>query len=110
MVGWTGGLALTGVAWLGCESPIPRIDPHLPAFSDLDEARLAELRQGRAEYVAKCSGCHALYAPARGTPEYWEHWTAEMVTEADLSQAESSRILAYLLAVCDPPPTQVRDR
>jgi hypothetical protein len=86
----------------GCAPAIPRIDPSAHPFSELSPSEVAELRRGRSEYVAKCSGCHVLYHPSSGNPTYWKLWVREMAECSKLAPDEQSRIENYLLEVCSP--------
>lgn len=88
------------LATLGCESAVPRIDPRAPIFSHKSPEEIAELDVGRAEYIAKCSGCHTLYRPSRGDAAYWDRWVEAMAGHSRLTPEESGRIKGYLLAAC----------
>lgn len=96
-------LAITlGIMFFGCESAISRIDPASPRFATLASEEIAALRRGREEYIAKCSGCHSLYRPARGGHGYWEKWVEAMAKRSRLSAPERERITGYLVALSGP--------
>ena len=86
----------------GCESAIPTVDPESPPFRDRPAAELAELQLGRRTYIAKCSGCHALYRPTRGDGAHWRRWVGEMAERSHLHPDERGHILDYLGLVCIP--------
>jgi len=91
--------AVAAALW-GCRSMIPRIDPAEPAFHGRSVEELRELDLGRSDYLAKCSGCHALYAPARGDRSYWDHWVGAMAERSKLTDSDRRLIEGYLFAVC----------
>jgi hypothetical protein len=95
---------LAAVAIWGCRSIVPRIDPAEPAFSGRSPDELRDLDLGRSGYIAKCSGCHALYAPARGDAAYWESWLGAMASRSKLTPRDRQLIQGYLFAVCSGHP------
>lgn len=84
----------------GCESAIPGIHRGSPPFQGRTDRELSDLELGRSTYIAKCSGCHILYRPARGHRKYWEHWVERMAERSRLTSKERRRILSYLVLVC----------
>jgi len=97
-------MALSATALLmsvaaGCGSPLPRA-AELAPFAD-DDADLERLERGRAEYIAKCSGCHSLYVPTRGSAAYWTEWTHKMAKRSHIEPVQSARIVRYLTAAGD---------
>ncbi len=89
----------SGLGFFGCESAISRIDPASPRFAKLAPEEIAALRRGRADYIAKCSGCHGLYRPSHGGPDYWEKWVEAMAQRSRLTWFERERITGYLVAL-----------
>lgn len=65
------------------------------------DASLAQLSRGRASYVARCAGCHALKSPASLAPETWRGEVREMreLRGVVLDEKESEAIVRYLEAV-----------
>ena len=65
---------------------------------DADRAGISVdvLQRGRDAYVAKCSGCHALFAPGAHDDATWAAQVNEMTEEANLSRDVADDILAYL--------------
>ncbi|MBI5240063.1 MAG: cytochrome c [Elusimicrobia bacterium] len=57
------------------------------------------LARGRELYVAKCSSCHALYAPREYPPQRWPGLVADMSRPAKVTEEQARSILSYLLAV-----------
>ena len=55
-----------------------------------------DLLSDRALYVSKCSGCHMLYSPEVRSREQWRRDLDEMGGRANLSEADSAKILRYL--------------
>lgn len=51
----------------------------LPEDAGGDPAVLAELREGRSLYVAKCSGCHSLHAVEEFGDRDWRASVQEMI-------------------------------
>lgn len=61
-----------------------------------------ELRRGRALYVKRCAGCHALRLPERYPASTWEHHVDEMATRAKLPAGERETMLRFLLTMSRP--------
>lgn len=61
-------------------------------------ARLDELRLGWEIYRGKCSGCHALWAPEKCSPQEWPTHVDEMVDRKKVrfDPGERERLLGYL--------------
>ncbi|MEW5799446.1 MAG: cytochrome c [Bacteroidota bacterium] len=79
-----------------CASSLP-----IPRQEDLKQDRyntlaLDELRDGRALYVAKCSGCHSLYMPAQYSSSGWDTILTAMSPKAKITNDEAVRIRTYL--------------
>lgn len=108
-------LALLGIAALvasGCAGQIPE-----PV--EADAARLAPrwpgvtvdgLAEGRRLYIARCSGCHALYRPGAFPAEAWPPMVSEMAGRARLSPAEADSVIRYLVAASSRPPVPTTSR
>ena len=64
-------------------------------------ASLDELSQGRALYVTRCAGCHALKSPGSLAPQEWRGEVRAMRQERGvaLADAEGEAIVRYLEAV-----------
>ena len=86
----------------GCGDTIPRVDRGNPAFAGLDDEHLQSLARGRQEYIARCSGCHALHAPASGDAAYWRRWVTAMAERSRIEVDAENRILDYLLTAGKP--------
>jgi len=79
-----------------------------PTSADAERARakyadasLDELSHGRALYVARCAGCHALKSPDSIAPEKWRGEVRAMRKERGvaLAEADGEAIVRYLEAV-----------
>ena len=86
--------------------------PGLAVPADVDVTRgrsshpdltLDELNQGRAKYVAKCAGCHHLYAPTVLAPDGWRGMVAEMRERSNLTDADEHAIVTYLTVMSTRP-------
>lgn len=60
---------------------------------------LAQLEQGRAVYVQRCAGCHALPLPDSRTEQQWQAVLDEMGDEAKLTSAERVLVERFILSV-----------
>ncbi len=81
---------------LGCAAALP--------MATEQDARVAgvplpDLHEGRERYVAKCSGCHRLYAPADYDDNEWTVHVPAMRQKARLSDSDIVAILGYVTAV-----------
>jgi mono/diheme cytochrome c family protein len=63
-----------------------------------DGAALSELQAGRQLYVAKCSGCHGLFAVEHCTDGEWARQVDEMVESkrVRLGREDRDRLVRYL--------------
>lgn len=68
---------------------------------------LPDLHAGRARYVAKCSGCHRLYAPPEYDDTAWALYVPAMRKRARLSDNDVAAILDYVTAVNGASPEPV---
>ena len=91
---WLLGISLLGVA--ACAATLPQVTPQ---DAERLNAPLADLRKGRARYVAKCTGCHPLHNPADYTDADWTHQVEEMTPQARLTEEDARLILSYLQAM-----------
>ncbi len=67
-----------------------------------------ELRRGRALYVKRCAGCHALRLPERYPSSTWAEHVDEMAKRAKLPGDEREVMLRYLVTMSRPDrPTEV---
>jgi mono/diheme cytochrome c family protein len=91
------------IALCACAPALPQ-----PAASDATtaqqrwpEATLADLQDGRALYVQRCSGCHTLKSPSSVLADAWPSKIAKMEREHDvrLAASEARLIERYLYAV-----------
>jgi len=85
--------------WLACSATLPRVTTDV---AEREGVPFETLVAGRHRYIAKCGGCHPLYAPASRTDAEWEHAVAEMRELARLTEEDFRAILAYLQAVNSP--------
>ena len=83
--------------------------PH-PTAADAERARAtwpgadqASLAAGRARFVEKCAGCHALPLPRRYPADEWPAWVAAMADGARLEPAERALIEQYLVTMAGRP-------
>ena len=92
-------------ASIGAASLLLACGPGLavPADGDVTRGRqaqasltLEELNRGRASYIAKCSGCHHLYAPSVLDAEGWADMVSEMRERSNLTHTDERAILTYL--------------
>ena len=90
----------------GCVSLVRPSEVHVAwATARWPDATLTQLEQGRAVYVARCSGCHALHLPSELYPEDWPEQVREMEQEQDvvLTDDERTSMLRYLAAASEIP-------
>lgn len=66
------------------------------------EVTQAELQRGRALYVKRCAGCHALRLPERFPTSAWQQHVDEMAKRAHLLPAEREPMLRYLVTMSRP--------
>jgi cytochrome c5 len=83
-------LALTLAAACGGAQPRPAGETQQPGAASASE--------GHRLYLAKCTHCHAAYAPSAHTPQQWSTKIDEMERNkrVHLTPEERSLILAYL--------------
>ena len=62
------------------------------------------LEHGRDLYVARCSGCHTLFAPTAYPAKRWREVLGKMARRARLSREQSELVLHYLVAMSGPGP------
>ena len=81
---------------LACAATLPMASERDAMLSGVP---LRDLHKGRERYVAKCSGCHRLYAPAEYNDEEWAVHVPAMRKKARLSDDDIEAILDYVTAV-----------
>ena len=59
---------------------------------------LSELHEGYTLFINKCSGCHLLHQPMEYSDDHWKKLLPEMAQKAKLSEAQTDKILKYILA------------
>ncbi len=83
---------------------VERIQPVDPGLS------LEEMQTGRAAYLQRCSGCHAVHGPGEYRGDQWPGLVARMQREKKFKIPEHDRVLLerYLVAFSStapkPPP------
>ncbi len=85
---------------LGCSVLVHPADVHVAwATPRWPDVTLAELAQGRTEYVDHCAGCHTLVRPEAQEPEHWPEHVSEMEDEqgVKLTADERQHIVRYLM-------------
>ncbi len=74
-----------------------------PVATQLDADRahvaLADLQEGRAQLVRKCSGCHRAPLPSERERAAWPKQLDDMAERAHLEPDERRVIEAYLIAM-----------
>ncbi|MEQ1860255.1 MAG: hypothetical protein ABMA13_09985 [Chthoniobacteraceae bacterium] len=90
--------ALAAVALGGCVAIETLAPPVTPAMASRAGSSAAELEGGRRLYVGRCASCHAIDPVAKYTAARWQEIVADMADEAELTPAEKSELLAYVLA------------
>lgn len=88
------GAAALALAALGaCAGSLPS-----PTAADATRAgvSLERLTAGRGRYVAKCSSCHAPFAPTERTADEWHRALDDMADEAHLAASDRELIGLYL--------------
>jgi hypothetical protein len=91
--------AFVAIALSACSTVVPRPtqDDGMWASQQWPGSTVATLAHGRDLYVAKCSGCHSLYAPTAVPPSRWPSTVDDMVQNAGLRPDERDLIVHYLL-------------
>lgn len=69
---------------------------------------LAQLNEGKALYLAKCSMCHAVKKPTARTAEQWQKIVPNMTKKANKNEQNidaktEAEILKYLTTMCVAP-------
>ena len=72
---------------------------------------LAELNEGKAAYIAKCSTCHNTKNPQSKTAEQWKSIVPNMSKRANkkgqnIDAITEASILKYLTTMCTPPASK----
>lgn len=101
---WVAALAvLSALLGLGCAT-LAKPGPADAAWAAgrWPGTTLDDLSAGRALYVQRCAGCHALYRPERYPPELWAPHIDEMAERAALKDGERGTLLRYLETMSRP--------
>jgi len=79
---------------------VERVQPVDPGLT------LEEMQAGRAVYVVRCSGCHALHGPGEYRGDQWAPMIARMQKEKKFKIPEHDRVLLerYLVAFSSTSP------
>lgn len=105
------GVGLALASQLGCSVLVHPSDLHLAwASARWPDTTLAELAQGRTEYVDHCSGCHTLVRPETEDADSWPDHVAEMEDEhgVELTPDEKRRIVRFLMVAAAVPAAPTR--
>jgi len=98
-------LAALGLALgAGCAAALPRPTSETVARAQgrWPDSTLEQLERGRAVFVQRCAGCHALPLPdSRSEPE-WQKVLDEMADEAKLTPDERVLVERFILSVRNP--------
>ena len=89
------GVAAIAALIVGCAAAIPSITT---GDAERVGVPIDLLRDGRERYIAKCSGCHALYAPPKYTTAEWDREMEEMRERSRLTDEDFERITTFLHA------------
>lgn len=91
-------ITLAGLFFAGCASSLPQ-----PTSADIEffqktvpNITMEMIQNGRAVYVAKCSGCHGLYLPESYRADQWSQILTAMGPKAMISKDENEKIHLYL--------------
>jgi mono/diheme cytochrome c family protein len=82
----------------GCVSTEQLAPPVSPRMAAAGGASTAALESGRRIYTGRCAACHSIDPVAKHSPDRWRAIIDDMADEAELSAAEKSAVLAYVLA------------
>ena len=96
------GLLAFGMLPMACATtggvPVPDSTTVSRADDQWPGTTLADLQQGRSEYVQNCASCHNLHAASDLSPTQWEKVMVKMQKKAKLDDVTKDSILRYLLA------------
>jgi mono/diheme cytochrome c family protein len=94
---------LVGLAFavFGCASAIPHLSSVDKATAPAEWANV-DLEHGRSCYIKNCGACHTLHSPGEHSPTEWVRLFGEMAAKANLSQTDSTAIVAYLSTAAKP--------
>ncbi|HKW14377.1 MAG TPA: cytochrome c [Candidatus Krumholzibacteria bacterium] len=93
-------LAAAVAAVLACSAALDHPTPQDAEWAQREwpGTTVAQLAEGRALYVDKCSGCHNLHIPAEHSPEEWKGYVAYMTADAKITSEQAGSIARYLAA------------
>jgi len=85
----------------GCAAslPCPSAATATRAQGRWPDATLDQLEEGRAVFVQRCSGCHALPLPDSRTEAQWKKVLDEMAAEAKLTADQRVLVERFVLSV-----------
>jgi hypothetical protein len=96
------GFLPLGLLSMGCATtggvPVPDSMTVSRAEAQWPGTTLADLRQGRSEYVQNCAACHDLHDASDLSPTQWEKVMVRMQKKAKIDDVTKDSILHYLLA------------
>jgi cytochrome c5 len=92
-------LAALGLT-LGCAAALPRPTAATAARAQgrWPDSSLAQLEEGRAVFVQRCSGCHALPLPDSRNEAQWKKVLDEMSADAKLTASERVLVERFVLS------------
>jgi mono/diheme cytochrome c family protein len=95
-----GVMASSAFSSVACVSALPEPTPGQLAAARATEPNLSleDLQRGRATYIRRCGGCHALRSPGERSAEQWPLEVQRMQTQHQvrLTPEEQRDILRYL--------------
>jgi len=99
------GLAAAFALGEGCAA-LPRVSGEAAARarSRWPDSSFAQLEEGRATYVRRCAGCHALALPDSRSERQWKAVLDEMAGEAKLTPEERTLVEQFIFSVRTPAP------
>jgi mono/diheme cytochrome c family protein len=68
-----------------------------------ESANVDRLEQGRTLYLQRCSRCHAAPIIRTLTPDEWDYWLPDMLTDSALKGPPAEAVTAYVAAVLQAP-------
>ncbi len=87
------------------QADVDRVSAMYPTYT------LAELNEGKALYLAKCSTCHGIKNPQSKTAEQWKSIVPKMTKKANKKEVNidpktQEAILKFVTTMCTPPPSK----
>ena len=86
-----------------CAGGLPEVTPDAQRVfaARWPDAGPESLNSGRALFIQRCSGCHALPSPAKHDESGWQHTLTVMGGKAHLDPAGREAVLRYLTLASD---------